>query len=194
MRDNSLCQSCLKQHRYTPAKEVDHIISKARGGTDAPSNLASICVLVERHGKTMLLTGDARCDFLRDELDACGMLPLHVDLFKAAHHGSDRNVDQEFFERVTADHYVISGDGGHGNPNVTTMQMIAATRGNDEYTLHFTFTKNQHEEEDSETRKKALTALHNWVTNEKPANCTVVHRAEGELSVSVDLMDPPDED
>jgi len=27
------------------------------------------------------------------------------------HHGSDRNVDPEFFKRVTADHYIVSGNG-----------------------------------------------------------------------------------
>ena len=54
------------------------------------------------------------------------------------HHGSSRNVDEAFFARVTADHYVFSADGRHGNPDPQTLRMLAAARGTDEYTLHFT--------------------------------------------------------
>ena len=42
-RDNHLCQQCKKVGLTTPANEVDHIVSKARGGTDNPSNLQAIC-------------------------------------------------------------------------------------------------------------------------------------------------------
>tara|TARA_A100001391_G_scaffold162143_2_gene121092 strand:- start:3828 stop:3992 length:165 start_codon:yes stop_codon:yes gene_type:complete len=30
-------------NRITPATEVDHIVGKAQGGTDAPDNLEAIC-------------------------------------------------------------------------------------------------------------------------------------------------------
>ncbi|MCK8068089.1 HNH endonuclease [Cobetia sp. 1CM21F] len=30
-------------NRITPATEVDHIVGKAQGGTDAPGNLEAIC-------------------------------------------------------------------------------------------------------------------------------------------------------
>jgi 5-methylcytosine-specific restriction enzyme A len=42
-RDNHLCKECEKAGRLTPATEVDHITPKAKGGTDDPENLASIC-------------------------------------------------------------------------------------------------------------------------------------------------------
>lgn len=42
-RDNHLCQPCLRQGRPTPAKAVDHIIPKAKGGTDDPANLECVC-------------------------------------------------------------------------------------------------------------------------------------------------------
>jgi len=42
-RDCSLCQPCLRAQRVTVATEVDHIIPKAAGGTDEPSNLQAIC-------------------------------------------------------------------------------------------------------------------------------------------------------
>ena len=42
-RDNFLCQPCLAQGRTTQARDVDHIVPKALGGTDDESNLQSIC-------------------------------------------------------------------------------------------------------------------------------------------------------
>jgi len=43
-RDCHLCQPCMRdQGRPTPASQVDHIKPKAKGGTDDPDNLQSIC-------------------------------------------------------------------------------------------------------------------------------------------------------
>lgn len=42
-RDKYLCQPCLEAGRITEAKDVDHIINKAQGGTDEPENLQAIC-------------------------------------------------------------------------------------------------------------------------------------------------------
>ena len=42
-RDSGMCQSCLRQGFTILAKDVDHIIPKACGGTDDPCNLQSLC-------------------------------------------------------------------------------------------------------------------------------------------------------
>lgn len=42
-RDDHLCQNCLRAGIVTKAQEVDHILNKANGGTDSPSNLEAIC-------------------------------------------------------------------------------------------------------------------------------------------------------
>ncbi len=42
-RDMHLCQQCLREGRAAEAKTVDHITPKAHGGTDAESNLQSLC-------------------------------------------------------------------------------------------------------------------------------------------------------
>ena len=175
-------------------KEKDSAKSSAFAD-DSPFNLASICVLARCKRKTMLLTGDARGDHVMEGLEKARLLkktrPFHVDVLKVPHHGSDRNVEQRFFERVTADHYVFSGDGGHGNPERATLEMLERARGRAKYTVHFTVTKNQHRTDKSKKRKKALGELMAWV-RQKPANCTVVFReAKSDVfSLTVDLLDP----
>lgn len=47
-RDKGLCQVCLGKGRYTPARQVDHIMPKASGGTDATENLQAICEACHR--------------------------------------------------------------------------------------------------------------------------------------------------
>ena len=160
----------------------------------SPFNLASICVLAQMKGKSMLLTGDARGDFVLEGLKKAKLLkktkPLHVDLLKVPHHGSDRNVTREFFERITADHYIVSGDGEHGNPERAMLDMLTAARGDDDYTVHFTVTKDASKKERNKKRKAALKKLDKWV-KDKPANCSVVFRESADdLSIAVDLLDP----
>lgn len=43
LRDKGLCVPCQSAGRVSPATEVDHIVPKAQGGTDAPGNLQAIC-------------------------------------------------------------------------------------------------------------------------------------------------------
>lgn len=162
---------------------------------DSPFNLASVCVLARMSRKTMLLTGDARGDYILEGLQRARLLrktrPLHVDLLKVPHHGSSRNVEDVFFERVIADHYVISGDGQYGNPDLETLEMIQRARGGDPYTIHFTFTADAHASEQNATRKKALEKIDRWAA-QRPANCGVAYRGGGEHtdSICVDLLSP----
>lgn len=105
-------------------------------------NLSSLAVVAEAAGRRILLTGDARGDDLLSGLEHAGLLTdgkIHVDVLKMPHHGSDRNVETEFFRRVTADHYVFSGNGKYGNPEVATFEMIFAARGPGRFTLHLTY-------------------------------------------------------
>lgn len=98
------------------------IITAAIASLDtSPFNLSSIACMVEAGGKKILLTGDGRGDFILEGLKKNNLLDsknkLHVDILKMAHHGSIRNTPLEFFETVTADHYVISADGSNDNPD-----------------------------------------------------------------------------
>lgn len=42
-RDDYLCVQCSAHGRVSSATDVDHIINKAKGGTDAVDNLQSLC-------------------------------------------------------------------------------------------------------------------------------------------------------
>lgn len=106
-------------------------------------NLASVVVLVTRGRKRVLLTGDARGDHILRGLQDAGVITgggtAHFDVLKVPHHGSDRNVTVDFFRRLPADHYIVSGNGRHGNPEIETLRMLAEARGAAPYTVHFTY-------------------------------------------------------
>jgi 5-methylcytosine-specific restriction enzyme A len=43
LREEPLCRACLGHGRTAAATDVDHVVPKARGGTDARSNLQGLC-------------------------------------------------------------------------------------------------------------------------------------------------------
>jgi hypothetical protein len=106
-------------------------------------NLSSIVVLAQQGGKRILLTGDARGDKILTGLESTGLVKkggsLHVDILKVPHHGSSNNLDDDFFERVKADHYVFSGNGEHGNPERETLEMLFKARAKEPFEMHLTY-------------------------------------------------------
>jgi hypothetical protein len=105
-------------------------------------NLTSIVCLVKSNDKTMLLTGDSLDKEVLEGLKEAKLLTdgkLHVNILKIPHHGSIRNASEAFYKAVTADHYVISANGKHDNPDISTLELIEkATEGNDNFTIHLT--------------------------------------------------------
>ncbi|HEY2907192.1 MAG TPA: hypothetical protein VGJ29_14920 [Vicinamibacterales bacterium] len=99
-------------------------------------NMSSVVVLATAVAgagteKRMLLTGDARGDVILDALGAAGISDngrCHFDLLKVQHHASSHSTTQDFFERVTADHYVISGNGKDGNPHPDALRWLSNAR------------------------------------------------------------------
>lgn len=156
-------------------------------------NLASIVVVAELDGKRMLLTGDARGDKILDNLESSGLLDddgkLHVDLLKMPHHGSDRNVDDEFFQRVSADHYVLSGDGRHHNPELETFRMLFRARERDDpYTLHLTYGPEEMQREHPDYPADDLRALFDQAKADGvPFSLNVP--AAGETSMTIPLIE-----
>lgn len=107
-------------------------------------NLSSIVALLEYKGTRVLLTGDARSDYVYEGLKTVpGLLDangkLEVDVLKLPHHGSIRNIDADFLGKVKARHYVASGDGTYGNPDRGTLELIEQVRPEGGYDVHLTF-------------------------------------------------------
>jgi hypothetical protein len=103
-------------------------------------NLSSIVVLAELGEKRILFTGDARGDKILEGMKLVGLGDtLHVDVLKGQHHGSENNYTQEFFERITADHYVFSGNGEHGNPERETLDLLRQARPGADYKIYLTY-------------------------------------------------------
>ena len=127
----------LKKKGLTPEEALAAYVDKS------VPNLSSLVLLAKAEGKTMLLTGDARGDKILEGLELVGALKkgqtLHVDLLKVPHHGSSNNLEQDFFERLTANHYVFSGNGEHGNPERESLEMLLDARGNAPFALHLTY-------------------------------------------------------
>lgn len=115
----------LQKLKKTPA---DPESALAAFTDTSATNLSSIVMEVSSGPHKVLLTGDARGDFILEGLKAARLLeadePYAVDILKVPHHGSDRNMTQEFFECVHATHYVFCGNGQHGNPERQTLQML----------------------------------------------------------------------
>jgi beta-lactamase superfamily II metal-dependent hydrolase len=115
-----------------------------RAHTQLAPNLSSLVLIAACNGKKMLLTGDARGDKILEGLELVGALKtrgtMHVDMLKMPHHGSDRNMETAFLRRIRADHYVFSGNGEHGNPECSTLEMLLEARGSKAaYTVHLTY-------------------------------------------------------
>jgi 5-methylcytosine-specific restriction protein A len=56
VKKHPLCERCLKEGRITPVEEVHHILPVNRGGTNAESNLMSVCRSC--HNKIHIELGD----------------------------------------------------------------------------------------------------------------------------------------
>ena len=88
-------------------------------------NLSSVSILATSGRRSVLLTGDGLGSDLLRNLEDLGIVRagrrVHVDVLKLPHHGSERNVDPDFLDRVTADRYVISANGRDDNPDFAAL-------------------------------------------------------------------------
>lgn len=95
-------------------------------------NLASLMLLAEEQGKTVLLTGDGHSDEIVNGLKHHGKLNgqgrFHVNVLKVQHHGAEFNIDEPFCQAVTADHYVFCGNGAHENPDLKVLKTLVKAR------------------------------------------------------------------
>ena len=160
-------------------------------------NLSSIIVLAESPGKggkrrRMLLTGDARGDHILEGLEAAKLLVdgrCHVDLLKLPHHGSNRNMEKDFFRTVIADHYLVSSNGEKfDNPDKDTLEWLAeARRGTGPFTVHLTYPVEEFKFKKRKAIQKELKAFVD--AGRKNHAYEVVCRDPAQPSVRVELGD-----
>jgi beta-lactamase superfamily II metal-dependent hydrolase len=175
-------------------KEADNRkarVSALAAAFDDPSipNQSSIVLLVEFAGKKMLLTGDARGDQLIDALKnspAITKMPLKVDLLKVPHHGSAHSNGTKLFEAVMADHYVISGNGEHGNPHPATLNALFETQRGRTIALELTTRPTAGAVRPADV-KKANAAQKILDAAQSDPNVTIIYRDDDDLAVTVDL-------
>jgi hypothetical protein len=158
----------LKEKGLKPSDALSAYIDKS------VPNLSSLVLLVTCGGKRILLTGDARGDKILEGLESVGALQpgktLHVDILKVPHHGSSNNLETGFFERITADRYVFSGNGEHGNPEREALEMLLEARGSDAFEAHLTYPvaeidvarKADHEKEQKKAKARGKTPKPDW--------------------------------
>lgn len=161
---------------------------------DDPSvpNQSSIVAMISHDGRRMLLTGDVRGDHLLAGLTSAGFLaadrtaPLELDLFKVPHHGSTHSNSIELFERIHAHHYVISGNGKHGNPHPDVLEMILAARRDARISIWLTNSPLAGATKPDELKKarKAQTILDRL---ESDPNVTVHYRGAERHALTVEL-------
>jgi hypothetical protein len=153
------------------------------------ANLSSIVALVTSGGRSMLITGDARGDDIIAGLEDAGMLDdgrLFVDVLKIQHHGSNRNIDEEFLATVRARHIVISGNGEHHNPDLDTLEMIADAYPDDPVTCHLTYGADSR----LEPKPSHLTTLERLAASRPGFMANVVTPTGSQRGVQIDLAAP----
>ncbi len=173
--------------KYEASGDPNVIFASIASRDYSPFNLASIVCLLETEGKQILLTGDARDDDILNGLEEADLLDANgeitVDVLKVPHHGSDRNVSRNFFEKVKAKHYVISADGSHHNPDKSMLVMISmATRNRNDFTIHMTNRKGKYDLEHM---------LQDFIYDERRRGRTYgfEFRAENAISKTINLLD-----
>jgi beta-lactamase superfamily II metal-dependent hydrolase len=98
-----------------------------------PPNLASLTLLAEENGTSILLTGDARWDQIVEGLEKVGRLTpgksMKIDVVKVPHHGSEHNVGEtDLFDRVIGTDYVFCGNGHSHNPEIEVIEAMVKHR------------------------------------------------------------------
>jgi hypothetical protein len=137
-------EALQKEHdTFLKKQQEGHGSSLASFTDTSVPNLSSIVVLAEVDKKRILLTGDARGDKILTGLELVGALApggtINVEVLKMPHHGSARNIDRPFFDRIHAEHYVFSGNGQHGNPDRETLELLGQSAMTADALIHLTY-------------------------------------------------------
>lgn len=97
------------------------------------ANGASIAVLAEHDGKSVLLAADAHADVLETQLGRLaaerGVDAVHIDVAKLSHHGSRHNLSSGLLATIACDRWVFSTNGAiFAHPDPETIARLVVDR------------------------------------------------------------------
>jgi hypothetical protein len=115
-------------------------------------NASSITLLAEFEGKSAILSGDCVAPVLAEGVQQLlterGQDTLRVDAFKLPHHGSRRNVRQEFLPLVKASRYLFSSNGAYfHHPDREAVARVLVEGANDDVDRELVFNYRSEENE-----------------------------------------------
>lgn len=150
---------------------------------------AAPIILVRKGGQSILLPGDSPAIRITHALSSAGYLdtseakraddPFHVNLMAITQQRPDTHLNPNYFQSVTADSYLFTGNGHDGNPNATTLRAISAARGDDDFNVYFTLTQT------SKTDAAPFQQdIDDWIANDMPDGCVVHFREDNDASLS----------
>lgn len=98
--------------RLESARDLEILAEQEHKKDDSKANGSSIALLLEHDGKRLLLAGDA---YPWDLVEGLAALdedePVGLDAVKLSHHGSAKNLDDEFVKAVRTPLWLFSTDG-----------------------------------------------------------------------------------
>ncbi|WP_186423787.1 MBL fold metallo-hydrolase [Lacrimispora celerecrescens] len=93
---------------------------------DSETNLASISILLEYRGKKILMLADNVADHIVEKLNH----DQYFDAIKIPHHGSSKNISNDFLEKYYSENYLISTSSAkYGHPDISTLAKIVNCKG-----------------------------------------------------------------
>lgn len=123
---------------------ISELLEKPYEEDDALVNSTSIAIEIDYKNKKILLLGDALPSVIVENLKEIygeEVKKINYDLIKLSHHGSKRNINEDFVNIITSDKYLISTNGlTHGLPNKETLVKIVSNR-KEKTTVYFNYPK-----------------------------------------------------
>ena len=128
-------------------KQLSSLVSESHSANTTFMNKTSIALRIQAEEKTILLLGDSDAKGIIDSFESLGATkenPMKADLIKMPHHGSQANINAEWFQLIDCTRFLFTTNGGNGgayHPDRKTIAYIDAWARRNEIpiTLYFNY-------------------------------------------------------
>lgn len=123
-------------------KSIKELIQNPFLSDTSVANGSSIAFILEYKELKFLFLADSHMNVVIDSLkEIKHNKPLKVEFVKLSHHGSKKNINEEFLSLIDTDTYIISTNGSpkHNHPNKETLSKIINFHKNKGLTCNFIF-------------------------------------------------------